>query len=266
MTATLLLSLDAPIQSWVATTGNKYRRSDPRPTKTAIIGLVANALGRDRDDDITDLAALDFAVRRDRAGRLERDHRSVGDDNGLPALPGDTLRGRPKQRTTFTPDPRVQHLPVKNAKVDTPHQPWESPAAAKANPKQITDVYLADAAFTVALTGDDTLINTLAEAIKKPARALFLGKKAHPPARPLYQAVTDDDTALGALTNHPPEGRVDPAPHTVWYTANPTDPAGVVTNDQPLHFGTRPRYGARVEATTTLGTGEQPATAADFFA
>ena len=66
--STLLLRMDAPIQSWGTTLKLKNHETDTRPSKSGVIGMIASAMGRSRDDDITDLASLRFGVRIDRQG------------------------------------------------------------------------------------------------------------------------------------------------------------------------------------------------------
>lgn len=270
MTSTVLITLDAPIQSWNSKPGNKYRVTDHRPTKTGVIGLLANALGRDYDDSIDDLAALNYAVRCDRAGRLERDHRSVGDHTGLPALPGDWIRGLAAEKSPHQPRPMTRHLPVKNADPTKPGVTvLSTPKTTKANAKQITDVFLADAAFTAALTGNTDLIRKIAGALAAPARALFLGKKAHPPAEPLFLTVTDHDDPVAALHATPAASRCDPAPWQIWYTTSADNADGQVTYDQPVRYGARPVRGPRVEAIVSHGDpapAAEPASLSDFFA
>ncbi len=70
--STLLLRLAAPIQSWGI---DKFERrgTERIPTKSGVIGLVAAALGRRRNDQIEDLNALRFGVRIDKEGKLLKD-------------------------------------------------------------------------------------------------------------------------------------------------------------------------------------------------
>ena len=69
---TLLLRLAAPIQSWGM---DKFERrgTERTPTKSAVIGMIASALGRSRSDSIEDLMNLKFAVRTDCEGMVLRD-------------------------------------------------------------------------------------------------------------------------------------------------------------------------------------------------
>ncbi|QYC44714.1 CRISPR system Cascade subunit CasD [Nonomuraea coxensis DSM 45129] len=69
----LLLQLAGPLQSWGATSRFARRSTEAAPTKSGVIGLLAAALGRERTEDISDLAALRFGVRVDQPGTLLRD-------------------------------------------------------------------------------------------------------------------------------------------------------------------------------------------------
>lgn len=70
---TLLITLDAPMQSWGTRSRFDQRDTEREPSKSGVIGLLAAALGRTRETDISDLAALRFGVRVDRAGTLAKD-------------------------------------------------------------------------------------------------------------------------------------------------------------------------------------------------
>lgn len=69
--ATLLIKFDPPLQSW----GTKWNlredhNTDFYPSKSGVIGMIASALGRRRDEDISDLARLKFGVRIDKRGTI----------------------------------------------------------------------------------------------------------------------------------------------------------------------------------------------------
>lgn len=70
---TLLLRLSSPMQSWGVEAKFNRRTTERAPTKSGVIGMVAAALGRRRNEDISDLAALRFGVRTDSGGTLLRD-------------------------------------------------------------------------------------------------------------------------------------------------------------------------------------------------
>lgn len=74
---TLLLRLQGPMQSWGTRSRFDYRDTWPYPTKSGVVGLLAAALGRDRTEDISDLAALRMGVRVDRRGVLRVDYQTA---------------------------------------------------------------------------------------------------------------------------------------------------------------------------------------------
>jgi len=71
--STLLLRLAAPIQAWGAESKFERRATMREPTKSGVIGLLAAALGRKRDECLQDLATLNFGVRIDQPGQMLRD-------------------------------------------------------------------------------------------------------------------------------------------------------------------------------------------------
>lgn len=75
--STVLLRLEGPLQSWGVDSRYDVRATRPEPTKSGVLGLVSAALGRGREDDVSDLAALRFGVRSDRPGRIIRDYHTA---------------------------------------------------------------------------------------------------------------------------------------------------------------------------------------------
>ena len=71
--ATLLLRLQAPMQSWGISSHFTNRDTAREPSKSGVIGLVCAALGRPRDADLDDLTRLRMGVRVDREGILQKD-------------------------------------------------------------------------------------------------------------------------------------------------------------------------------------------------
>jgi CRISPR system Cascade subunit CasD len=71
--STLLLRLSAPLQAWGADSKFERRGTMREPTKSGVVGLLAAALGRGRDESLDDLAALRYGVRTDQPGQLLRD-------------------------------------------------------------------------------------------------------------------------------------------------------------------------------------------------
>ncbi|AZA12563.1 type I-E CRISPR-associated protein Cas5/CasD [Corynebacterium choanae] len=87
MSATLLLKLDAPMQAWGAESRFVRRQTRTEPTKSGVVGLLAAALGRSREADISDLAALRFGVRTDQIGAIERCFQTEVDWRSGKAMP-----------------------------------------------------------------------------------------------------------------------------------------------------------------------------------
>ncbi len=65
---TMLLRLAAPLQSWGGSSKFEIRATEKMPTKSGVVGMLAAALGRRRDADLSDLNGLRFGVRADREG------------------------------------------------------------------------------------------------------------------------------------------------------------------------------------------------------
>lgn len=73
MPHTLLLRLHGPMQSYGIESRFEFRETTLEPTKSAVVGLLCCALGRDRSEPVDDLTSLDMAVRVDAQGRIDED-------------------------------------------------------------------------------------------------------------------------------------------------------------------------------------------------
>lgn len=65
------------MQSWGTRSRFDHRDTWPYPTKSGVVGLLAAALGRDRKEAVSDLAALRMGVRVDRKGVLKVDYQTA---------------------------------------------------------------------------------------------------------------------------------------------------------------------------------------------
>lgn len=76
---TLLLRLVGPMQSWGTTSRFDQRDTGKEPSKSGVIGLVAAALGIDRENwtDLEPLTHLSMGVRHDRSGVPRRDYQTA---------------------------------------------------------------------------------------------------------------------------------------------------------------------------------------------
>ena len=83
--ATLLLRLAAPLQAWGSDSKFNIRSTEREPTKSGVIGMLAAALGIQRNDDpkkLEPLNALRFGVRVEKEGKLLRDFHMVHEMTG----------------------------------------------------------------------------------------------------------------------------------------------------------------------------------------
>lgn len=69
----LLLQLAGPLQSWGDSSRFVRRETRSEPTKSGVIGMLASAQGRTREDPIEDLLGISFGVRVEQRGRVIRD-------------------------------------------------------------------------------------------------------------------------------------------------------------------------------------------------
>ncbi|MBS2545346.1 type I-E CRISPR-associated protein Cas5/CasD [Catenulispora sp. NL8] len=149
----LLLRLAGPLQSWGIAGENNRRDTASAPTKSGILGLLAAAEGRRREDPITDLLSLHMGVRTDQPGSLLRDYHTVSDYRGVPLL----------------------SAAVTTAGVQKPTSPKK--------PTHVTTrFYLQDAVFLAAIAGPAATIETLHRAVTNPAFPLALGRRSCVPA------------------------------------------------------------------------------------
>lgn len=149
---TLLLQCIAPLQAWGTQSNFPVRDTGREPSKSGIIGLLCAALGRPRSAPLDDLTVLTLGVRVDCEGQILRDFHTAGQG------PIDPYKG---------------YLQADGKSVDK--------GTIISN-----RYYLADAAFLVGLEGDAQLLQAIHKALANPHWMLFLGRKACPPARPVY--------------------------------------------------------------------------------
>ncbi|MFI9163244.1 type I-E CRISPR-associated protein Cas5/CasD [Kitasatospora aureofaciens] len=226
--AVLVLRLAAPLQSWGDRSAFNRRDTSPRPTKSGVIGLLAAAAGRSRESDITDLVGLRLGVRVDQPGTLLRDYHTVSDYRSRP-LPQAGVNAKGVQKPTS---------PAKDTHVTHRY-------------------YLQDAVFVAAVQGPADLVTTLAEAIRRPAFPLALGRRSCVPTQPIALGAVRDtsledilaeepwqagDTVKNAYRRRAERGPEPFSPHRIDLAATFDDPAGEdMLQDVPRSFAPRQR-------------------------
>ena len=171
----LIFRLYGPLAAWGDIAVGEYRPSFAHPSKSAIIGLLAAALGIRRDDAERQKALAEtcsFAVRVDGMGTLLRDYHTTQ---------------------------------VQSAKRGVVHYTRRSELAGEdLNTILSSRDYRCDAAYTVALeilSGAAYKAQELANALVKPAFTLYLGRKSCPLALPLQPKVISKETLKEALAS-----------------------------------------------------------------
>ncbi|MEV6973738.1 type I-E CRISPR-associated protein Cas5/CasD [Kitasatospora sp. NPDC093806] len=280
--AVLLLRLAAPLQAWGAGSRFDRRGTQPHPTKSGVVGLAAAALGRDRAEDVGDLAALRFGVRADRPGTPVHDYHVVG-GGPMPLRPRDLITdpdraeaaaarldaqplrpprtahafgraagtaldswyGAPK---LIAPDPRTGTLTAGNLRRD---------------PMQTYRWYLAGAAFVAALQHPDrALLEEIAHALEHPRRLLWLGRKSCPPSGTIAGGVHEGtlETVLRATAPLPgPAADLPESRPWAWIEVPPGTRGATRTTDQPVTFDPdRRTHAVRWESRTRLALDPEP--------
>ncbi|MFF7504118.1 type I-E CRISPR-associated protein Cas5/CasD [Streptomyces lavendulae] len=251
MTHVLLIRLAGPLQSWGLVSRFTRRDTHSRPTKSAVIGLCAAALGLDRTADLNaedlPLAELRFGVRADRPGVPVRDYHTVGAGR-FPLRPRDIITDH-RRAAAVSRSLEAQtgdtfgHHELANW-YGAPKKITKDPVSAGLISEQVArDAliterwYLADAAFLVALEHDDKrLLEKIAQALEHPRRLLWLGRKSCPPSGTLacgvHEGAIEEMFATKALL---PDAEADARPWA-WIQASPGAAAAAPINDQPVTF------------------------------
>lgn len=212
--STLLLRLVGPMQSWGTTSRFTERDTGKEPSKSGVIGLIAAALGIDRDNwtDIEPLTWLSMAVRHDRPGIPKRDYQTAG------AAMGDTIT---RADGSLSRDGVVSQR-----------------------------YYLADAAFLVGLEGDDPiLLERALAALRDPVWPLFLGRKSYVPSESIWIEDGVRKEPLRTVMSQTPwivrQRKTEKKPERLLVSFDSKDGSGLLRMDQPLSSFSERRFGAR---------------------
>jgi CRISPR system Cascade subunit CasD len=227
----LAFYIDAPLQSWGGSSKFQYRETNNFPTKSAIVGLIAAAMGIDKHGDgeaeaLAPLVELALTcVKRNKSTSVSTrlsDFHTVGggyaplnghDNTSWEAMMCNHKASGGIKKTNGSPDTVVTHRS-----------------------------YLTDAAFVVILEGDTVLLDRIRNALLNPVWGVWFGRKTCLPATPLTPVLAaDPQAALDALLDViPGEEKVDLG-HTEYQqevSSAEAIPAGSFQqSDQPTAFG-----------------------------
>jgi len=198
------------MQSWGITSRFDERDTGKEPSKSGVLGLLAAALGIDRNNwsDLEPLTLLTMGVRHDRPGLPRDDYQTAA------CAASDTII-------------RADGSPSKDGVVS--HRQ-----------------YLADAAFLVGLEGTDPVLLEKAQgALRNPVWPLGLGRKSYVPSEPVWLPDGLRKESLhDALFAYPWLGCGDP-PLQILCSWESTDGSGSFRMDQPLSSFAERRFGSR---------------------
>ncbi len=179
----LVLRLDGLLQSWGEHSKWGYRDSAAMPTKSGVIGMIGCAMGLERDDDrLRELSEkLCMAVRADRPGQEIMDFQTVQSKNFLNAE-GKRLGTKGEYYTIIT-----------------------------------YRTYLQDAYFTVTISGEDSCLREISDALVHPKWPVYLGRKSCVPSRPVCDGITQEYATLSDAIRGIPfaEGGRSPSEHVL---------------------------------------------------
>jgi CRISPR system Cascade subunit CasD len=197
----LLMRLEAPLMAFGREMIDATGPTRDDPDISLLTGLFANALGYARGERLQHQALQDrlrFAVRLDRPGEPLIDFQTAQlakDDRGW------TTRGEPEGRTGGA------------ASYESPHLRFRH--------------YRADALLTLAVTLVDGQIaptlHHLADALREPARPLFIGRKPCVPSAPLFADLIEAGSLIAALDKLP----TPPGSGPLRFVVSPAEAAGI---------------------------------------
>lgn len=185
MTESIYLRLSGPLQSWAGprVTGNVVR-SEPRPTRTGLEGLLAGTLGWPQYEWEDWIHSVALVVRSDRPGSRIDEYQTINprdeDMRYQQRAYSLTFGKRWSKRAHFTPDGQNKTSIVNRT-------------------------YISDAEFLVEVQASDHF-NSLVDAVRKPYFTTYLGRKAFSPAFPFVLGIGES----GLLETLPTPLRTQP--------------------------------------------------------
>lgn len=206
----LWFRLEGPLQSWGERSHWDYRDTSEFPSKSGVVGLLACALGWERDDvrigELSD--KLTMSVRADRPGELLVDYHTITADL--------LLNAEGKQR--------------KGSNTILSHRS-----------------YLQDASFVVGLTGNRELLEFLREALEHPVWVTYLGRKSCVPSVPIIGRITDEyDSLRDAMYGLPLADRLEKGAKAILIESDSTDGSGQNRTDLRIASAERQYRSRRV--------------------
>src|SRR3989338_6024532 len=176
----LIIQLEAPLSSWGETAVGEYRPTANYPSESALLGLLAAAIGIEREDEAAHQmlrVGYGFAIGVQSTGRLLRDYHTA-------QVPGQSDLKNKSHRS------RRDELNLPKDKLNTILS---------------TRDYRQGLACLVAVCAGNEApypLVDLSHALQKPKYVLCFGRKACPPSLPLWPQVVVAASALEAMEKY----------------------------------------------------------------
>ncbi len=223
------LLLDGPLQSWGCASRFERRTTVLHPTRSGIMGLIAAAMGIDKNspnevaqlDSFTPIGVTTIQLpRRNHRGlelpirRLE-DYHTVAFTREAGVSPSRAVRLIQKARCPINAEDRSSEI------------------------KTTKRHYLLDARFVVMLEGPVDMLETIASALRDPRWGLWLGRKSCVPASPVLASTVGEKThiwkQLLQRTGYSGSESMEQFDHVI--EANPGTPGADMIDDKPVGYG-----------------------------
>jgi len=216
----LAFYIDAPMQSWGASSKFQYRETNPFPTKSALVGLIAGALGIDKTHANESALLQPIADLKLTVVRLQKAKTAVSRLSDFHTVGGGYNKKTPLWQ-----------------KMSIPQKASGAPFGTVITHRS----YLTDARFVALLEGEQEVLQRIQSALLDPVWGIWFGRKTCLPASPLTPTLGDTrQDAFEQLLQALPD--LEPAPLEQFeYQEEVTSPQtadGIFyQSDQPTAFG-----------------------------
>ncbi|MFT5623123.1 MAG: CRISPR system Cascade subunit CasD [Bacteroidia bacterium] len=217
---TLAFYIDAPLQSWGASSRFQYRETNAFPTKSALVGLIAGALGIDKHQATESALLQPIADLKLTVVRLNKQQRTPSRFTDFHTVGGGYNKKAPLWE-----------------KMSIPKKASGAPFGTVITRRS----FLTDSTFAALLEGDSETLNRVQAALLDPVWGVWFGRKTCLPASPLTPTLGDDrQQALDSLLQALPQMEAAPLNQFEYQeevnAANDAD-GTFYQSDQPVAFG-----------------------------
>ena len=186
----LVFQLYGPLVSWGEQAVGEARHSATHPSRSAVLGLLAAALGIKRPDT---------AGKPEEKEDLEKQHLLLADSIGVGV--------KVDSAGIVLKDYHTTQVPPQNKKARHLFTRRDELRAEKLGTILSSREYRQDALYIAALwlkvKGEFCSLQDLKDALQKPVFTLYFGRKSCPPALPLNPVIVEADSLKSALDQYP---------------------------------------------------------------